>query len=69
MPVARTSKNVDKADNRSWFFGQMKRADAEKMLNQRAQVGEYLVRNSETSVRKICFFVYRFKIFSVMFHF
>ena len=34
-----------------WYFGAMSRAAAEKILRERARVGEYLVRNSETSVR------------------
>ena len=34
-----------------WFFGDLTRLQAESILKERAQDGQFLVRNSETSVR------------------
>nr|XP_026690648.1 cytoplasmic protein NCK1 isoform X2 [Ciona intestinalis] len=40
---------ADGIHSRDWYFGNMKRADAEQRLQDRADNGEFLVRGSETS--------------------
>jgi len=50
-----TNQNEDNSVNQSnqklscdWFFGSVTRSEAEHLLNQNAEIGQFLVRNSET---------------------
>ena len=38
----------------SWYFGRVPRREAESILNAQAQNGQFIVRESETKVRKKC---------------
>ncbi|XP_076807658.1 SH2/SH3 adapter protein NCK1-like isoform X2 [Clavelina lepadiformis] len=46
MPATESNTKVIEKD---WYFGTLKRAEAEKVLGDRAKNGEFLVRDSETS--------------------
>lgn len=41
---------MDSMIDKSWYFGSVKRADAERMLLSGAQNSEFMVRDSESTV-------------------
>ncbi|CAK8671278.1 unnamed protein product [Clavelina lepadiformis] len=43
------SASHNELKNQKWYFGNLKRTDAEKMLMSRAKNGRYIIRDSETS--------------------
>lgn len=42
--------------NKDWYYGMIKRQEAEHLLDQRGNEGEFLVRDSETNVSSSCYF-------------
>ena len=44
------NSNSDAVEDKVWFFGPLRRSEAERLLTERAKNGEFLVRNCETSV-------------------
>ena len=53
MGGAGGSRALPPFGHESWYFGRVPRRDAESILNSQAQNGQFIVRESETKVRRV----------------
>jgi hypothetical protein len=49
---------------RDWYFGNISRAECEELMNQFAENGDFLIRESETNVSNLQYFNYLFYIYA-----